>query len=653
MNQPSDDSARDESFLSDLAYEFTQRIRHGERPSIDEYARRYPDLASDIRVVFPTLLLMELPLADGGKTSSGLDASWKLDRQRLGDYRLVREVGRGGMGVVYEAIQESLSRRVALKVLPSRVGDTQQMERFLREARATAHLHHTNIVPVYDVGEANGVHFYAMQFIDGQPLSDLLDEQQRASARFTQEVARWQAAQLSTVASLAEEAGPATGAIGTLTQFDTAPGGQRSRRRMDSSHDREPPGGSITSCSRAAHYSQVARLGKQVADALAYAHGEGVLHRDIKPANLLLDSHGTVWITDFGLAQIEGQDKLTCPGDVVGTLRYLPPERFDGHVDERGDIYSLGVTLYELLTSRPAFAASTRARLIDQILNSAPAAPRRIDRRIPRDLETVVIKAMAREPSHRYATAAALADDLERFISGRPVMARRSSAWVHTWHWCRRNKLLAAMTALAAALFVAVLVISVVDSIRVRDQLSQTRMARREARERLFDSLVSQAHVRWNARPPQGRRFETLAVVREAAVLARELQLPAGALARLRSEAIAALCLPDVEDAQTVEAFPVGTAAVDFDPRLDRYARGAIDGSVTIHRVADNHVVHRLPNPGPDAELAVWDGVVFSPDGTYLQQRCHTRHGGCLRLWNVNPDPSPACLSKLSGRRCG
>src|SRR5438034_5639577 len=183
----------------------------------------------------------------------------------------------------------------------------------------------------------------------------------------------------------------------------------------------------------------------QVADALEYAHKQGILHRDIKPSNLLLDARGTVWVTDFGLAKAEGSDELTQTGDLVGTLRYMAPERFGGWSDPRSDVYGLGVTLYELLTLRPAFADASRARLIERITSEDPLRPRTVDRSIPRDLETIVLKAIDKEPGRRYQTAAELAKDLQRFVDDRPILARRISRTERTWRWCKRNPVVAAL----------------------------------------------------------------------------------------------------------------------------------------------------------------------------------------------------------------
>ena len=192
-------------------------------------------------------------------------------------------------------------------------------------------------------------------------------------------------------------------------------------------------------------------MGLQVAEALAHAHGQGVLHRDIKPSNLLLDAQGCVWVTDFGLAKQAGCD-VTTSGDVVGTLRYMAPERFKGLSDASSDIYGLGITLYELLTTEPAFTATDRAQLVHDIVHSDPLPLRKLERRLPRDLETIVLKAMAKRPADRYATAAEMATDLRRFLDDKPIGARRQSASERLWRWCVRRP---ALASLAAALLVS------------------------------------------------------------------------------------------------------------------------------------------------------------------------------------------------------
>ncbi len=200
-------------------------------------------------------------------------------------------------------------------------------------------------------------------------------------------------------------------------------------------------------------FRSVARVGVQVAEALAYAHQQGIIHRDIKPSNLLLDTQGTVWITDFGLAKAEGTDELTSPDDLLGTLRYMAPERFHGKADPRSDVFSLGLTLYEMVTLRPAFAAAERMQLIERMLHIEPPRPRQLDAHIPRDLETLILKAIAKEPARRYQTAGELAEDLQRFLADKPIEARRSRWPEHFGRWCRRNPSISALTAALVLMF--------------------------------------------------------------------------------------------------------------------------------------------------------------------------------------------------------
>jgi tetratricopeptide (TPR) repeat protein len=224
----------------------------------------------------------------------------------------------------------------------------------------------------------------------------------------------------------------------------------------------------------------VAWVGVQVAEALAYAHRQGILHRDVKPANLMLDAQGTVWVTDFGLAKEEGSGALTGAGDVVGTLHYLAPERFDGCSCPGSDIYSLGATLYELLTLRPAFNEPERAALVERVTRGRPPWPRQLDGCIPRDLETIVLKAMAREPAERYPMADALAEDLRRFLLDRPILARRAGPLERAWRWCRRNRAVAVLLAAALVLAAGLAVLAVL----LWDRQRQTAAALQEADRR-------------------------------------------------------------------------------------------------------------------------------------------------------------------------
>jgi serine/threonine protein kinase/Flp pilus assembly protein TadD len=447
-----------ELILLDVHY----RRRSGQKTEAKDYQARFPDLdPAWLESAATPAKEGEEARPDGATQAAlpGLDAGAGAIPRRLGEYRILREVGRGGMGVVYEAIQESLGRHVALKVLPftSLLGPT-HLERFRREARAAAQLHHTNIVPVFGVGEHAGIHYYAMQYIDGRGLDEVLREVRRfgsgneAAPAEAPDLASHVAASLVTgrfAQQLPVEQNPSPDVVTQhaprlLPLSFGRPGHPNSQAVTLSTSASDTD---LSSRSNTEYFRGVARLGIQVAEALEYAHRQGILHRDIKPSNLLLDTAGTVWITDFGLAKAQDGAELTGPGDIIGTVRYMAPERFQGHADSRSDVYSLGLTLYEMLTLRAAFDDADRPRLIDQARNETPSRPRQIDARIPRNLETIVLKAMAREPGDRYATAELLAEDLRLFLADRPILARRSSPIEQVWRWGRRNPAVAALVA--------------------------------------------------------------------------------------------------------------------------------------------------------------------------------------------------------------
>jgi len=432
-----------------LAEEFLERKRRGEWPTVADYVARYPHLADEIRDVFPVLGLVE-DFKPGSEDATGTFAGAEIPGlekrlERLGDYRVIREVGRGGMGVVYEAEQESLGRRVALKVLVAhRLSDPMLVARFAREAKAAARLHHTNIVPVFGVGEAEGVHYYVMQFIQGQGLNAVLNELKRMEAAQTGPDERTEGRGGEVAADVARSllAGKFS-CVGPATADNPLPSSAASSDLPTSEfgNGAVPTGSSSLVLSGQSGYARsVARIGLQAAEGLAYAHEQGILHRDIKPSNLLLDAHGIVWIADFGLAKATTDDDLTHTGDIIGTIRYMAPERFRGHRDARSDVYGLGLTLYELLARRPAFDEADRGRLIKQVTEAEPPPLRKLDRSIPRDLATIVHKAIEREPSHRYRTAEDMAEDLRRFIEDRPITARRITATEQLWRWCSATR---------------------------------------------------------------------------------------------------------------------------------------------------------------------------------------------------------------------
>jgi serine/threonine protein kinase len=430
--------------LDQLIEELANRLQAGEPVDVSTYARRYPDHADTLRRVLSALeVLGELGRSLATPSGGAFTQDERLGGGSgvLGDYQILREVGRGGMGVVYEAMQISLGRRVALKVLPFAAAmDPRHLQRFQVEAQAAAHLHHGSIVPVFSVGSDRGVHFYAMQFIEGRSLAEFISDLRAAAegGRIEPDGGRVKSpdpASRPTATTCEPGAGDV---LATFALEDPRyPGTQGgASRRPESATTTSPIG-------KKAFFASVARLGVQAAEALEHAHGLGVLHRDVKPANLLVDAHGHLWVTDFGLARFQGSHELTLTGDLVGTLRYMSPEQAlgkQGVMDHRTDVYSLGTTLYELLTLRPAFDGRDRQELLRQIGLEEPTAPRRFNPSLPRDLETIVLKAMAKEPDDRYSTAEELANDLRRFLEDKPIRARRPTPAEQAAKWARRHR---------------------------------------------------------------------------------------------------------------------------------------------------------------------------------------------------------------------
>ncbi|TWU43980.1 Serine/threonine-protein kinase PknB [Novipirellula aureliae] len=348
-----------------------------------------------------------------------------LGRHQLGDYIIKRQIGRGGMGVVYEAEQISLGRRVALKTLPfASVLDPKQVIRFKNEAQAAAGLHHPNIVPVYGVGNERGVHYFSMQLIQGQSLDEVIRElieladhgQEGASDRL-------QAVCNDTTAD----------ACGTTETVRAEPRKPTVSRCFST----------CKSVQEANYVRSVAELGKHAADALHYAHEHGVIHRDIKPSNLMLDRQGKLWITDFGLARITNSQSITVSGDLIGTARYMSPEQAGGRlheIDHRSDVFSLGATLYEMLTLTPAFHGESREQLLRAVEFHGPESPRKRNPSIHVDLETILLKSLEKRRDDRYATAGELADDLANFLEGRPPKAKRPGPMEHAFRFAARHR---------------------------------------------------------------------------------------------------------------------------------------------------------------------------------------------------------------------
>jgi len=467
-----------ESLVAEVADEFRERQRRGERPDVEEYAARHPHAADLLRRVLAAQLLFE-PAAAGSVPPV------------VGDFRIVREAGRGAMGIVYEAEQLSLrGRRVALKILPVGPGmDPRRVRRFQNEASAAAGLNHPNIVPVYAVGQEGDRHYYAMQFIDGTSLD-------KVNAR--------------------------TGVLGTDEPTADSPG--------------------VAVPTDAAYHRRVAEWGVQAAEALEYAHGLGVIHRDVKPANLLVDARGKVWVTDFGLARLAADAGLTEPGDVLGTLWYVSPEQAQashGLVDHRTDVYALGATLYHLVTGRPSVAGGTRPEILYHLAHSDPVAPRKLVPGLPRDLETILLKALEKAPADRYPTAGELARDLRLWLENRPIQAKPPTVFDRARKWAGRHPL-AILSAVAMLLVLAA--VSTVAAVLIwrQEHLAQQALAAADRRlaltRRAADDMYTQVAEKWLASQsglqPKQREF-----LEKARALYEELAEETGNQPRARFDA--------------------------------------------------------------------------------------------------------------------
>jgi tetratricopeptide (TPR) repeat protein len=361
-----------------LALEIELRQRRGERPTPEEYRARFPDQEAAIVAAFDTIrqVMEGLPGTTGPRAEHAEPAAGTIVRY-FGDYELLRELGRGGMGVVFEARQVSLNRKVAVKmILSGQYASPAEVVRFRAEAEAAAQLEHSGIVAIHEIGTHQGQHYFAMAYVEGSSLAARLRE------------------------------GPL------------------------------PP-------------REAADLLARVADAVEHAHHQGVIHRDLKPANVLLDVQGRPRVTDFGLARrvsSDGEKGLTITGQPIGTPSFMAPEQAAGvrSIGPAADVYALGATLYAALSGRPPFLAPSTAETLQLVREQEPVGLRTLNQSIPRDLETISLKCLRKEPSARYATAAELATDLRRWLAGEPIRARPISRLERVWRWCRRKPALAA-----------------------------------------------------------------------------------------------------------------------------------------------------------------------------------------------------------------
>jgi WD40 repeat protein len=475
----------------------------------------------------------------------------------FGDYELLEEIARGGMGVVYKARQVSLDRIVAVKLLlAGTLSGPEYVKRFRLEASAAARLQHPNIVAIHEVGVHQGQHYLVMDYVEGQSLAK------------------------------------------TISDFGF----------------------------RISDFPRIARWVKTAAEAVHHAHEHGILHRDLKPSNVLIAADGQPRVTDFGLAKrlaasaMEGRKsemEATLSGQLVGSPSYLPPEQAAarwGKVSRRSDVYGLGALLYHLLTGRPPFQAATIAETLEQVFTAEPVAPRALNPSLPRDLETICLKCLEKEPAKRYPTAQALADELDRFLNGRPVRARPVGPAGRLGRWCRRNPRQAGLTA-------GLMLVFALGLAGVLWQWRLAEAARREAVVNLRDSYLAQARAnRWSGRA--GQRFDSLGALARAARIRPSREL--------RDEAVACLMLPDAEVFHQW-SLPPGYD-FDFDARLERYARAEPEGGIVIRRVSDGAELLRLPGLGKPETVR----LRFSPDGRFLAEKWSGTRTNRFRVWDLN-----------------
>jgi hypothetical protein len=494
----------------------------------------------------------------------------------FGDYEELEEIARGGMGVVFRARQVSANRRVALKmILSGQFASADDVKRFRMEAEAAANLDHPNIVPIYEVGEHDGQHYFSMKLVEG--------------------------------GSLASQA----------TSFTDEPRG-------------------------------AVRLLATVARAVHHAHQRGILHRDLKPGNVLLDDQGEPHVTDFGLAKkIEGDSKLTHSGAIVGTPSYMAPEQAGAKkaLTTAADVYALGTILYELLTGQPPFRAATPMDTLLQVLEREPGPPRKLNPKIDRDLETICLKCLDKEPTRRYESAAALVDDLERWLRGEPVQARRTGLVERTWKWARGRPGIALLTG-ATAIFLVLTVLLGAGYVITGMHLQET-----EAAKATEERLRSEADAsRENAEHDRKRAEVALYINRVMRAqfewrdneVARADQLLNDCPQTLRDwewRYVKRLCHSEMMSLNTGLG---GGLSVCFSPDGKRLAAASASPSVKVWDATTGEEVQALAGHTADTYC-----VRFSPDG---KQLVSASGDGTVKLWDAATGAATASGWSAPGR---
>ena len=633
----------------------------------EEFAAGYPDLGDDLVAALEGLALVRGLVGESSGPGHRLE-----EGRRVAGYRIVRELGRGGMGIVYEAVHVGLDRPVALKVLGTQAApDSSGRRRFLNEAKTAAGLHHTHIVPVFDVGQVGGLCYYAMQRIEGSGLDRVLRHLRRDRS----------VAAGSTTGSASKRPGQANASRSRPTpktkikpNLDASlafsglgdVGGGTSWRRepVDEPPAFTPPRGS-------AYYRWVADVGRQAAEALAHAHQRGVIHRDIKPSNLLIDGRGMVWVADFGLARRLADPSQTQFDSMLGTPRYMSPEQArTGAIDGRADVYSLGATLFELVTLRPPFDGQSAAELIEQITGREPPRPRRFDPRVPLDLETILLKALAKRPDDRYATADDLADDLARYLAHEPVKARRIGPAGRLWRFARRHPSLTAVSTAALALVLSTATFAYIRVVLERDRADdaaraatkakleteeanrQLKIADRERLAMMLAGLEKQAAVALHSNYAN-RRSTGLELLRQAAAMGPD---PAFRVL-LRDQALAFLSIRDVEARPSIETAEKPLHGLIFVDKGKRVVGLSDDGELGIWDVARRELVDssRMPIGPARGGMMKGRGGRGRPGGPRIaaagdhQVAVIRPDGGGVRFFDVATPDTPVELLPMKG----